>query len=80
MTMKMISVFQGGCKVQLGSDCVKADDDNDGVTLKYYEVEESGEYADCYHKTTYVELHFSCGMWCHNVKLPPRCMVWFFYT
>ena len=32
--------------------CVKADDDNDGVTLKDYEVEESGEYADCYHKTT----------------------------
>lgn len=44
--------FKGGCKVLLGSDCVKADDDNDGVTLKYYEVEESGEYADCYHKTT----------------------------
>ena len=44
--------FKDGCKVLLGSDCVKADDDNDGVTLKYYEVEESGEYADCYHKTT----------------------------
>ena len=31
---------------------LNTDDDNDGVTLKYYEVEESGEYADCYHKTT----------------------------
>ena len=52
MTMTMISrpsLFWGGC-ILLG--CVKADDDNDGVTLKDYEVEESGEYADCYHKTT----------------------------
>ena len=52
MTMTLISrpsLFWGGC-ILLG--CVKADDDNDGVTLKDYEVEESGEYADCYHKTT----------------------------
>ena len=43
MTMKMISgpLFR-----------VQKDDENEGVTLKYYEVEESGEYADCYHKTT----------------------------
>ena len=34
------------------ANCVNADDDTDGVTLKDYEVEESGEYADCYHKTT----------------------------
>ena len=43
--------------------CVKADDDNDGVTLKDYEVEESGEYADCYHKTTQ-NCTFHFVLWC----------------
>ena len=57
--------------------CVKADDDNDGVTLKDYEFEESGEYADCYHKTTQ-----NCTSFCivvRHVQLQPtRCMECFF--
>ena len=63
MTMKMISgpLFR-----------VQKDDENEGVTLKYYEVEESGEYADCYHKTTKnCTFHLVC-VWHHNVQ-EPQC-------
>ena len=67
-----ICFFWGVCSCTLPC-CVKADDDYDGVTLKDYEVEESGEYADCYHKTTQnCTFHVVCRTPC-----TAGCMLWF---
>ena len=80
MTMTTISrpsLFRLVAYYSVYIDCIKADDDIDGVTLKDYEVEESGEYADCYHKTTQ-NCTFHLVLWCTMRSCDLYvCFIWF---